>query len=119
MKLTDVKIGKRTIKAKVANNFFTRAKGLMFKKNIEKDEGVVFVFKKDSFPKFWMFGMRFPLDIIWISSKKKIVDITLNAKPSLNPRKIYKPKKACKYVLETRANLLKNIEVGKVVNFEI
>jgi len=119
MKTINIKIGKRTIKAKVADNFLRRAKGLMFKKNIEENEGMIFVFKKESSPKFWMLGMRFPIDMIWIDGKKKIVDITVNADPSLNPRKTYKPKKACKYVLETKANFSKNMKIGKLVNFEI
>jgi len=116
MKTVNVKIGKRVIRAKVANNFLTRAKGLMFKKDIE-DEGMIFVFRKECFPKFWMFGMRFSIDIIWIDEKKRIVDVTKNVKPSLNPRKSYKPRKACKYVLETRTNFLKNIEIGEIVKF--
>lgn len=119
MKLINVKIGKRTIKAKVADNFLTRARGLMFKKDIKENEGMVFVFKREFFPRFWMFGMRFPIDIIWIDSKKKIVDITSNAKPSLNLGKTYKPKKACKYVLESRKNFSKDIELGELVDFEI
>jgi len=118
MKTINIKIGKRVIKAKVANNFLARGKGLMFKKNIKENEGMIFVLKKESLLKFWMFGMRFPIDIIWINEKKRIVDITRNAKPSLNPRKGYRPKKACKYVLETKTNCL-NIKIGEVVDFEI
>lgn len=119
MKTIDVKLGKRTIKAKVADNFLTRAKGLMFKKDIEGNEGMIFVFKKEFIPKFWMLGMRFPIDLIWIDGEKKIVDITVNASPSFNPKKTYKSRKACKYVLETKANFSKNIKIGKLVNFEL
>jgi len=115
-----VKIGKKSIKVKVADNFWTRSKGLMFKKNIKEDEGMFFVFNKDCFPKFCMFGMCFPLDIIWINSKNRIVDITKNAKPSLNPWKIYKPAEACKYVLEVKANFTEkqNVKINDFVRFK-
>lgn len=44
-----------------------------------------------------MFFVFFPLDIIWLDSEYKIVDIRKNVKPFTGP---YYPKKPAKYVLE-------------------
>ena len=114
-----VKIGGKFIKVKVADNIWTHSKGLMFKKNMKKDEGMLFVFDEEGFPRFCMLAMRFPLDIIWINGKNRIVDITKNVKPSFNPWKLYKPKKSCKYVLEVNANFTKrqNVKINDFVRF--
>jgi len=87
---------------------------------MEEDEGMFFVFNRECFPRFWMLGMRFPIDIIWINSKNRIVDITKNAKPSLSPWKTYKPREACKYVLEVKADfsLDNGIKIGKRIEID-
>ncbi len=51
---------------------------------------------------FWMFGMRFPLKIIFFDKNKKIID-EFKAEPiTLNPStwKLYAPSRPAKYVLE-------------------
>ena len=118
MRTVNIRLGKKVIRAKVADSFLTRAKGLMFRKGMEEDEGMIFVFKKECFPRFWMVGMRFPIDMLWIDNKKRIVDRTLNVKPSWDLRKTYKPRRACKYVLEVKAGLAKKIKTDRV-SFEI
>jgi len=120
MKTKKIKIRNLEIRAKVADNFLTRAIGLMFRKKLKRNEGILFIFKKEFFPRFWMMGMRFPLDMIWIDKSKKIVDITKNAKPSFNPFKTYVPRKPCKYVLEVKASLTdeQKIKINDVVTFD-
>lgn len=108
-----------TVEVEVANTLYKRIKGLMFMKFLEKNKGMLFVFREEFYPKFWMFGMCFPIDIIWINEKEKIVDITYNAEPSFNPCRTYTPKKKCKYVLEVVSGFAEKygINIGDVVNF--
>lgn len=91
------------MKIEVADTFWKKAKGLMFRKSLEKDKGMLFVFKKECRPRFWMFGMRFPIDIVFLDKEKQVVDVKKNCPPlGLNPRtwKTYMPKKPIRYVLE-------------------
>jgi uncharacterized membrane protein (UPF0127 family) len=51
--------------------------GLSYRKSLNRDEGMLFVFGNKDIRPFWMFEMRFPLDIVWIDGNK-IVAINSN-----------------------------------------
>jgi uncharacterized membrane protein (UPF0127 family) len=57
---------KATVNIEVANTTDLRSKGLGGRDSLERDSGMLFVFDSLSQYKFWMKGMRFPLDMIWI-----------------------------------------------------
>lgn len=104
-----------------------RMGGLSGKKNLNQNSGMLFVFdKKDIYP-FWMKGMRFSIDIIFIDGDRnqgKIINIVEYAKvPSKNQHvatlPTYKPKAPVNYILEINAGLVKKhkIKVGDKVEF--
>lgn len=106
----------------VADSVGKKMKGLMFRGSLEKDSGLLMVFEMERKHEIWMFGMRFPIDIIFIGRNKKIVDVKHNAKPiGKNPFtwRIYRPAKTCKYVLEVSAGLAKRTgtKTGDVLEF--
>ncbi len=49
----------------VADTMMSRARGMSFKQD-KSLPGMVFAFNKIYRPAFWMFGMQFPIDIVWI-----------------------------------------------------
>jgi len=55
--------------------------GLMFRKELKKKTGILFVFKEEKKASFWMKNTLIPLDIIFISKEGKIDFIKINAKP--------------------------------------
>ena len=55
--------------------------GLMFRKELKKKTGILFVFKEEKKASFWMKNTLIPLDIIFISKDGKIDFIKINAKP--------------------------------------
>ena len=101
----DVKIGSVTIKALLANNEKLRKKGMGGTKQLDEDEGMLFVFdEKDIIPSFWMKDMLIAIDILWIDNGK-IIQIDKDIKPPQKdtPDKDlaqYTPKKPVDYVLE-------------------
>jgi uncharacterized membrane protein (UPF0127 family) len=60
-----------------------RADGLSGIPSISDSEGMMFLFSEPQRLQFWMKGMNFPIDIVWINGDK-IVDITDNIKPEPN-----------------------------------
>lgn len=54
-----------------------RTKGFSGRKTLGENNGMLFVFEQSGKYSFWMAGMNFPLDIIWLSGDK-IVDISEN-----------------------------------------
>jgi len=73
------------------------------------------VFEKEQKPGIWMLGMRFPIDIVFLNSKKQVITIARNAQPcSLNPRTwhVYYPQKPVQYVLEVNAGAAQGTHKG-------
>jgi uncharacterized membrane protein (UPF0127 family) len=113
-----VRIGRARVDAEMVGDILGQAKGLMFRKSMPRNGGMLFVFPYDGRHSIWMFRMRFPIDIIWIDSKKRVVDIKWNAKPCLLFCIPYFPRRPAKYVLEVNAGFArkKGIRIGSRVS---
>ncbi len=99
----------------VANTFFSRLRGTMFKKKLER--GLILKLPSDrsrSGSAIHMFFVRFPLDIIFADKDKKVVDMV-----SIDPWKTYTPKKPAKYVIEMEKSTIKSskTEIGDQLDF--
>ena len=121
---TIVKIGDAKFDVELAMNPAQRAKGLSGRSILDENDGMLFVFSEDSATQFWMYGMKFPLDIVWISSSCKIIDITYNAEHPENPNSseglvLYSSKLPATYILEINAGeaVFHNINIGELVEF--
>jgi len=117
-----VEVSGNTINIEVANTEALREKGLSERDSLNENSGMLFVFpQKGIAPSFWMKGMKFNIDIIWIGGNK-VVDITKDATipkegapdSSLS---LYKPNSPIDYVLEVNANYSSshNIKIGDEV----
>jgi uncharacterized membrane protein (UPF0127 family) len=98
-KTKKIKFKNKTIKVLIADSFLKRAIGLMFRKEL-KEDGMLFIFKKEGKHSITMKNMNFGVDVFWLDKNGKIKEI-LNAKPSLI---YYRPKNKCKYILELKQN---------------
>jgi len=104
----------KCISLEIAQTPQQRARGLMFRKNLDENQGMLFIFENSAFHSFWMKNTLIPLDIIWINENKEIVYLI-----SANPCKTetcesYKPDSPAKYVLEVNQGFVRenNIKVG-------
>ncbi len=111
MKKTSIQIGSEIIHAYVADGFFSKVRGLSFRKSLGKSEAMLFVFKKEGYHAMWMFGMRFPIDIVWVDKNMRVVDVVECARPCFLFCKTYKPKRKSKYVIELNAHSAKNLKI--------
>lgn len=120
-----VKIGEAEFRAQVADTPAEREIGLSRHKSLEEDEGMLFVFEKENVrPSFWMKGMAFALDIIWIDDGQ-VVQITVNtpvpeAETPEAQIPLYLPNEPVDYVLELNAGATEknNIKVGDKVEIQ-
>lgn len=103
----------------IADDEYQRETGLMYRNSMAKHEGMLFIFEDEDFRNFYMRNTRFPLDIIYISSNKRIVSFQKNAQPR-NEASLPSNTPA-KYVLEINAGLSDQLglEVGDEIVFEI
>jgi len=100
-----------------------RTKGLSVKDALAEDEAMLFVFDVEGEHRFWMKDMKFPIDIIWISSDKIVVDIENNLQPchSGGLCSIYEPDGNSVYVLETVGGFASKYDIvkGTPVKFDL
>lgn len=66
--LTQIKVGDNVINVEIADTADTRTKGLSGRENLASDSGMLFVFSESKQYKFWMKGMKIPLDIIYVNN---------------------------------------------------
>jgi uncharacterized protein len=76
-------------------------KGLMFRKALRKDAGMLFVFDSDQPRFFWMKNTYIPLDLVFITSKLEVASIFRQAKPF--DETAIPSTASAKYVLEINA----------------
>lgn len=91
------------IDIEIADDEYQTQTGLMYRKTMQDDRGMLFIFENEQPRSFYMKNTEFGLDIIYIDSKNNIVSIQKNAQP-LNKTSL--PSEGnCKYVLEVNAGL--------------
>jgi len=101
--------------ADVANSFFSRFKGLMMVKNLER--GLILKLPSDRGRRasgIHMFFMRIPLDVVFTDSDKKVVDVV-----TLDPWTTYTPVAPARYVIELEKGKIteSNTEIGDELDF--
>ncbi|QNJ98113.1 DUF192 domain-containing protein [Constantimarinum furrinae] len=91
------------LEIEIADDDYQTRTGLMYRKSMDNDKGMLFIFDEEVKRGFYMKNTEFALDIIYINSDKKIVNIAKNAVP-FNTTTIPSEGPA-KYVLEVNAGL--------------
>ena len=114
-----IEIGGNRYTVEVAVTAAEKAKGLSFRDSMPADHGMIFLYDHKDFYEFWMNGMRFSLDFIWLDGNT-IVDITQNVQiPSGATMPIIKPALQADKILELNAGVVARdgIKIGETVKF--
>jgi uncharacterized membrane protein (UPF0127 family) len=61
-----VRVGRASVEAEVAADAKARERGLSGRRSLAEGRGMLFVYPDRAARTYWMKGMRFPIDIIWI-----------------------------------------------------
>lgn len=102
----------------IADTPAKREMGLMYRRELPDDRGMLFIFPGESVLTFWMKNTPIPLDMIFIGGDLKIVGIVREAVPfTLSARAVDAPSR---YVLEIKGGLAqkRGVEVGDRLRFE-
>ena len=109
-------INNKEISVEVAKTTEERTHGLMGRKDLGKDEGMLFIFETEGHHGFWMKDTYVPLSIAFIDKEGRIVRIT-----DMKPRTLesHIPSQPILYALEMKKDWFsKNgIKVGDIIKF--
>jgi uncharacterized membrane protein (UPF0127 family) len=91
---------------RVARTATQQEQGLGDRATLARDQGMLFQFQRPAIECFWMKDMHFPLDMIWLSSTKRVAYIQADVSPKTYPKQ-FCPKVQAQYVIELNAGQAK------------
>ena len=109
---------KATFDVEIADSPAKRALGLKYRRDLQLDQGMLFIFPEEKVQVFWMKDTPLPLDMIFIDRNRRIVGIVRETQPfSTTGRSVPMPSL---YVLEVRGGRSSalELEVGDKVSFQ-
>lgn len=105
--------------AGIADSFFSRFLGLMFSK--PRDLVLVSPCEDVARSSIHMLFMKFPIDVLWLDSGMRVVDIKKSILPfnilKRGTWRIYRPEKPAKYVIELGKGNIGDMEKGDEIVF--
>ncbi len=110
--------GRASVRVELARTDDERRQGLMFRRSLPDDAGMLFFFDESADHAFWMRNTFIPLDMIFVDDGGRIVGIVERATPhSDEPRGVGAPSR---YVLEVNGGWASahGVAKGDRVHFE-
>src|SRR4051794_39199380 len=90
--------GPWVVRVEIAGDDASRTRGLMFRRTLEPDRGMIFVFPASEEHSFWMHNTPLALDLIFLDETRQVIGVVANAAPQTDaPRTAGKPSR---YVVE-------------------
>lgn len=108
---------KTKINLEIADTEYERQLGLMNRKEMKEDEGMLFIFPDVDYRSFWMLNTFISLDMIFVNENRQIVTIHKNT--ATLSQKSYASTAPAKYVVEVLAGFTDrhNIQVGDKIDW--
>ena len=106
------------VRVEVAITSAQTQRGLMFRRQMDADAGMLFLFAEQRQMTFWMRNTYLPLDMIFITNDHRVLGVLENATPETDsPREV---EGESQFVLEVNAGFARehDISAGTVVRFE-
>jgi uncharacterized protein len=71
----DLEIGGKTVRVEIADTDSLRERGLMFRKSLDGNTGMLFIFANEQRRNFWMKNTFIPLSIGYFDKDKKLIEV--------------------------------------------
>ena len=93
--------GPWVVRVEIVGDDASRARGLMYRRSLEPDRGMIFVFPATEEHTFWMHNTLIALDMIFLDESRSVIGVVANAAPQTDAlRGVGKPSR---YVVEVAA----------------
>ena len=100
--LKTLKIGDKVIKVEIVRKPQDRRRGLMHRKSLPKNQGMLFEFSSEQILSFWMKNTWIPLSIGFFNAQRQLIEVQ-NMEPEsilIQKPKTYQSSHPAKYALE-------------------
>lgn len=113
MKSGEISVDGEKLEVEIADNFFTRAKGL----SLRSEGKMLFKFSRESRAKIDMMLLSRPLYLYFMDSDRKVIDVQRAEAWSFDPRtwRLYSPGRSYRFLLESFEDL--GVEEGDEIEF--
>lgn len=108
-----LEINRTKFNAIMADTFFKRIIGLMYRDRIKQNECMFFIFPTKSRYGIWMHNMVFSIDVVWFDDNMCVVDLKKSLKPcsSILKCKTYKPISKSKFIVEFNSKIIDRYKI--------
>jgi uncharacterized membrane protein (UPF0127 family) len=111
-------INGRPLEVEIAKTRRQREKGLMFREDLGRNEGMLFIFPEDQYLSFWMKDTKIPLSIAYVDEAGVVVDIYDMTPLSLDP---VRSSKKCRFAIEVNQGFYEEagLEPGDSIDMSV
>ncbi|MDQ1354558.1 MAG: uncharacterized protein QG657_4867 [Acidobacteriota bacterium] len=120
VRMVPLYIGSVEFTVEIADTIEKQMVGLMYRKTIPDDFGMLFVNAEEDYHSMWMKNTLVHLDLIFLNKSRQVVDMYINVPPcEKDPCESYPSRVRAMYVLELRGNRAKelNLKIGDTIFF--
>ena len=72
---TTLRVGSHALKVEIVRTDAERSRGLMFRKQLGRDDGMLFIFDEPAYHSMWMRNTLIPLSVAFLDAKGVILNI--------------------------------------------
>lgn len=98
------------VEVEVAHTDATRRRGLMFRRSMPSDHGMLFLFDREEHQSFWMRNTFLRLDIIFLDGDRRVVGVIEDAPPLTTESRAVEADS--QYVLEVHGGFSRTHGIG-------
>ncbi len=101
----------KTIDIEIADTPESRTRGLMYRRSLSTDQGMLFIFPEASSEGFWMKNTYIPLDIIFVGPDSQVVSIA--RRTQIMSEETIEPKAPKQFVVEVPAGFVRKYGIDR------
>ena len=107
-----IHVQNQPFRVEIADTPQKQARGLMFRRCLKSDYGMLFVFSQEEMRSFWMKNTLVALDMIFLNNEKQVVGLHESVPPcTADPCPSYGSGRPARYVLEVAGGTAKKLKL--------
>jgi len=116
-----VELGGRRFAVEIADDEAERARGLMFRDQMQPDHGMLFLHDREERLAYWMKNTKIPLDILYFDTARRLVAQQRDVPPCTlgDGCPSYPSKVPARYVLELNAGQAEQLKIAPGVELKL